>query len=77
MKTRAALAIQKRLQLQRERGDDLLRARVAGQWIPKREQFQTAVAEVVPKVDDDCKLFAGEIFVANPCDHHREMPDRF
>ena len=39
---------------------------VAGQWIPKREQFQIAVAEVVPRVDDDCKLFAGEIFVANP-----------
>ena len=40
--TRAVLPIQKRLQLRRERGDDLLKARVAAQWIPKREQFQIA-----------------------------------
>jgi hypothetical protein len=77
MHTRAALPIGKRLQLRRDRGDDLLRDRVAGQWIPKREQFQIAVAEVVPRVDDDCKLFAGEIFVANPCGHHRQIRDHF
>jgi hypothetical protein len=77
MHTRAALPIPKRLQLRRERGDDLLKARVATQRIPKREQFQIAVAELVPRVDDDGKLFAGEIFVANPCGHHRQIPDHF
>src|SRR5205823_5701149 len=47
------------------------------QWIPKQEQFQIAVAEVARRVDDDCKLFAGEIFVADPCGHHRRIPDHF
>jgi hypothetical protein len=77
MHTRAALPIQKRLQLRRERGDDLLKARVAPQRIPKREQFQIAVAEVARRVDDDGKLFEGEILVANPCGHHRQIPDHF
>ena len=77
MHMRNALLIQKRLQLRRERGGDLLKARAATQRSPKREQFQIAVAEVARRVDDDRKLFAGEIFDANPRSDHRQIPDHF
>jgi hypothetical protein len=51
--------------------------RVAAQWVPKREQFQIAVAEVAQRVDDDGKLFAGEILIAQPRGDHRRIPDHF
>ena len=52
-------------------------ATIATQRIPKREQFQIAVAEVARRVDDDGKLFAGEIFVANRRSDHRQILDHF
>jgi hypothetical protein len=55
----------------------LLEARIATHRIPRQEQFPIAVAEVVRRLDANRKLFAGEIFAANPCGHHRQIPDHF
>src|SRR5207237_1298691 len=50
----------------RERGDDFFEARIAPQWIPKREQLQIAVAEGTRVAHDLGKLFKREILLANP-----------
>ena len=59
----------------REGGNDPLKARVASQRIPKRQEFQLAIAEVAWVPDCDGKLFEGEIFVANPGSNHRQILD--
>src|SRR5206468_7001170 len=59
--------------LWRERGDDFFKARIFPQWIPKRQEFQLAIAESARGTDGDCKLFAGEIVLANPCSDHRQI----
>ena len=43
--------------LWRERGDYFLKARIAAQLVPKREQFQLAIAERTWEADD-AQLFA-------------------
>src|SRR5438128_11154468 len=52
--------------LRRERSDDFFEARIAAQRIPPRHQFQITIADVAGRTDGDGKLFAGEIFFANP-----------
>jgi hypothetical protein len=54
-----------------EGGEDFFKARVSPQRIPKRQQFQLAIGEAARGTDGDGKLFAGEIFVANPRGDHR------
>ena len=56
---------------------EFFKARVAAQWIPERQQFQLAVTEAASTADDAGKLFASEIFVANPRSDHRQIPDHF
>src|SRR5947208_88124 len=73
--TRAARA--PRILLQRERlfrfFDDFFKARIAAQRIPERQQFQFAIADPAWAADDNGKLLAGEIFVADPRSDHRQI----
>src|SRR5438552_2920424 len=55
--------------------DELFKARIAAQWIPERQQFQLAVTEAASTADDAGKLFASEIFVANPRSDHGQILD--
>ncbi len=59
--------------LGRERGDDSFKARIAAQRVPKRQQFQSAIAEGAWVAEGGGKLFACEIFVASPRSDHREI----
>src|SRR5438034_4480009 len=59
----------------RERVDDFFEARIFPQWIPKRQSFQLAIADSARGTDGDCKLFAREIFLANPCSDHCQILD--
>jgi hypothetical protein len=59
----------------REGGDYSFEARIAAQRIPKWQQFQSAVAEAAQKAAGDGKLFAREIFVANPRSDHGQILD--
>src|SRR2546423_14108538 len=54
---------------------EFFKSRIATQRIPKRHQFQLAIAEVAWVADCDGELFAGEIFIADPCSDHREKLD--
>jgi hypothetical protein len=63
--------------LWRERGDDFFKARIAAQRIPPRQQLQIAIAKRVGVPNCGGKLFAGEIFVANLRNDHRQLPDHF
>src|SRR5437762_4592043 len=55
--------------------DELFKARIATQRIPERQQFQLTITETAWTADDAGKLFAGEIFVTNPCSDHRQILD--
>src|SRR5262245_53265477 len=55
--------------------DEFLKLRVAAQWIPKRHQFQLAIAEVARATQGNSKLFASEIFVTEPRSDHRQILD--
>src|SRR5213079_3434973 len=48
---------------------------IAAQRIPERQQFQLTIAEAAWTADDAGKLFAGEIFVTNPCSYRRQILD--
>src|SRR4030095_9328989 len=63
------------LLFRRERGDDLLKARIAAERVPKWHQFQLAIGEVARAADGYGKLFAGEILVTNPRSGHRQIFD--
>src|SRR4030095_3292360 len=63
------------LLFRRERGDDLLKARIAAERVPKWHQFQLAIGEVARAADSYGKLFAGEILVTNPRSGHRQIFD--
>src|SRR5437899_2498556 len=54
-----------------EGSDDFFKARVAPQRIPKWQQLQLTIGDAARGTDGDRKLFAGEIFVANPRGDHR------
>jgi hypothetical protein len=53
-----------------QRADDFFEARIAAQRVPKRQQFQLAIAEVTRMADRHDKLFTGQIFFANPPSDH-------
>src|SRR5262249_48964993 len=53
--------------------DEFFKARVAAQRIPKRHEFQVAIAEGDRAMDDAGKLFAGELFVTDPRSDHRQV----
>src|SRR6266542_1922703 len=55
--------------LRRERGDDLFKARIAAERIPKRQELQLAITEPTWVGDGCSKLFAGQILVADPGRH--------
>src|SRR5262249_524449 len=59
--------------LRGEGGDDFLEARVAAQRIPKRQQFQFAIADATGRADGAGKLFEGEAFFANPGSNHCQV----
>src|SRR5205814_2729739 len=50
-----------------------IETRIVAQRIPEWEQFQFAIAKVARAADNAGKLFAGEIFVANPRSDHRQI----
>src|SRR5439155_3712507 len=54
---------------------DFFEARVATQRIPEGQQFQLTIAEAAWTADDAGKLFASEIFVANPRSDHGQILD--
>src|SRR5207249_1260989 len=54
---------------------DLIETWIAAQRVPEGHQFQLAIAEVAWFANRDGKLFAGEIFVANPRSNHRQILD--
>src|SRR5713101_2454850 len=56
-----------------EGSDNFFETRIAAQRIPKRQQFQFAVTEIAWPSDRDRELFAGKIFVANPCSDNRQI----
>src|SRR4029077_2434192 len=78
-RSRTGRATCSRILLQRDRllrfFDELFKARVAAQWIIERQQFQFAIAEVAWAADNNGKLFAGEIFLTNPCSYRRQILD--
>ena len=53
--------------------NELLKARVAAQGVPPREQFEPTVAEWAWETDALVQLFEGEIFVANPGGNHCQI----
>ena len=55
--------------------DEFFKARIASQWIPKRQQFQLAVGETARDADSGGELLQGKIFVANPRSNHCEILD--
>src|SRR6267143_705246 len=72
---RYKVARKKLILFRSERGDDLLKARIAAQRIPKRQQFQLTIADRARRAGGDGELFAGKIFVANPRSDHRQILD--
>src|SRR6476660_1598283 len=61
------------LWFRRERSHDLFKPRVATERVPKRHQFQLAIAEIAWGASRDRQLFAREIFFAHPCRNHRQI----
>src|SRR6266403_4909985 len=59
----------------REGGNDFFEARIATQRVPEWQQLQFAVGDSARGPEGDGKLFAGEVFVANPGSDHREVFD--
>src|SRR5205814_2806153 len=55
--------------------NEFLKLRVATQRIPKRHQFQLAIAEVARATKGNSKLFESEIFVTEPRSDHRQILD--
>src|SRR5215469_830966 len=49
-----------------ERSDDFFEAGIAAERIPPRHQLQFAVAYIAARADCSGKLFASEIFIADP-----------
>src|SRR5262249_60577796 len=61
------------LPLRCEGGNDFFEARIAAKRVPKRNQFQLSITRRAGAADGGRKLFAGEIFVADPCSDHSEI----
>src|SRR5262249_24525837 len=63
--------------LRRERGDDLLEARIAAERVPQGERLEHAVAGARRRPDsglnDGAQLLDGEIFLARPRRDHGEI----
>jgi hypothetical protein len=59
--------------LRRQGGDDFFEPRIAAQGIPKRQEFQLAIADGTGVPNDGGKLFAGEVVVANPSSDYRQV----
>src|SRR5512132_12365 len=55
--------------------NQFLKLRVVTQRIPKRHQFQLAIAEVARATEGNSKLFASEIFVTERRRDHRQILD--
>src|SRR4029450_4689736 len=53
--------------------EELLKARVAAQRVPPREQFQSTIAESAWEADDALQLFKSEISIANPGSDHCQI----
>src|SRR5436190_21846728 len=75
----SSLRSQTRMLLQRERllrfFGEFFKSRIATERVPKRHQFQLAIAEVAWVPDRDGELFACEILIANPRSDHRQILD--
>ena len=61
------------LSLGRERGNDLLEARVAPKRVPERQKFQLTIADRAWRTEGNGQLFAGEIFLTDPGSYHRQI----
>lgn len=56
--------------------NDLLKARLAAQRIPKVHQFQVTVGDGAWRADDGGQLLASEIIVTSPGSDHRQIFDQ-
>src|SRR5215813_6093874 len=59
----------------RERGDDFFKARITSQRVPIGKKFQLAITDTTWQSSCSGKLFASEVFVANPCRSHCQILD--
>ena len=53
-----------------QRGDDFFKTRLSSQRVPKRQQFQLTIADLSRMAHGFGKLFAGQIFLADPRSDH-------
>ena len=76
MHMRAALLIQKRLQLRRERGGDLLEPRIAPKRVPFRMKLKPSVFDRAWHISRKTQLFQSQLVLSQPRIDHSKIFDQ-